>query len=105
MLTKTALKKLDYALVLINESRKNINDTINLLNKKSVSIRPLPPRQGELFLDNPLHNEELSRLCLGALVETITGLSDIGNPRPAGADKTYKERRHGGKEQLHPQSN
>jgi hypothetical protein len=64
----------DYAAVLINEARRNLNDATGLLTgiqAKPVDIQPLYG-QGELFPGNAvMYDKKLARICLGCLVETI----------------------------------
>jgi hypothetical protein len=94
MLIKNALKKLEKASELLFESKNDIDKARGLLNEIDMKqrfkhIKPLC-KQGELFLNAPVYDEKAFRSCLGALVETITDLSDIGNSRPVRADKNIQ---------------
>jgi hypothetical protein len=67
------VKKSDHALNLLYESRKSLNEVMQLLkvHERPIGIQPLC-RQGELFpVDSILNDEKLSQICLGCLVETI----------------------------------
>jgi hypothetical protein len=77
---------------LITKSKKEFNEAEKLLIGIKTNKMDIPRlyKQGELFFEpvNTLvYDEKLFLKCMNSLVETITGLSDICNPRLVGADK------------------